>query len=52
MPNHSLEEIGGHLGGGDYTTVMHTCGKIGQAVENDLKMQTLPEELTRKITQV
>ncbi|TFG48738.1 MAG: chromosomal replication initiator protein DnaA [Candidatus Brocadiia bacterium] len=51
LTNHSLEEIGGHLGGRDHTTVMHACGKIGQAVEDDLKMQTLLEELTRQITQ-
>jgi chromosomal replication initiator protein len=51
LTNHSLEEIGGHLGGRDHTTVMHACSKIGQARENDPRMLALLEELTRQITQ-
>ncbi len=40
---HSLEEIGGHLGGRDHTTVLHACNKIEQLEQNDesLKEQIL-----------
>jgi chromosomal replication initiator protein len=51
LTKHSLEEIGGHLGGRDHTTVMHACNKIGEAQEGDPKMQALLAELTKQITQ-
>ena len=51
MTRHSLEEIGGHLGGRDHTTVMHACSKIGQAKDNDPQMRVLLGELTKQITQ-
>ena len=51
LTNHSLEEIGGHLGGRDHTTVMHACNKISQAKDTDPKMNGLLNELTKKITQ-
>lgn len=51
LTKHSLEEIGGHLGGRDHTTVMHACGKIEQAKGFDPKMQALLNELTKQITQ-
>ncbi len=51
LTKHSLEEIGGHLGGRDHTTVMHACSKIGEAQETDPKMQALLGELTNQITQ-
>jgi len=51
LTRHSLEEIGGHLGGRDHTTVLHACNKISQAEKNDPKMHALLSELTRKITQ-
>jgi chromosomal replication initiator protein len=50
LTKHSLEEIGGHLGGRDHTTVMHACSKIGQAEHSDPQMNALLSELTRKIT--
>jgi len=50
LTKHSLEEIGGHLGGRDHTTVMHACNKISQAKEADPKMNGLLNELTKKIT--
>jgi chromosomal replication initiator protein len=50
LTKHSLEEIGGHLGGRDHTTVMHACNKIGQAKNSDPKMHSLLNELTRQIT--
>jgi chromosomal replication initiator protein len=51
LTKHSLEEIGGHLGGRDHTTVMHACNKIGESQEGDPKMQALLGELTKQITQ-
>jgi len=51
LTKHSLEEIGGHLGGRDHTTVMHACSKIDQAKSCDSKMHALLSELTRQITQ-
>lgn len=51
LTKHSLDEIGGHLGGRDHTTVMHACNKIGQAKEDDSKMNALLNELTRQIMQ-
>jgi len=51
LTKHSLDEIGGHLGGRDHTTVMHACSKISQAKESDPKMKALLDELTRQITQ-
>jgi chromosomal replication initiator protein len=51
LTKHSLEEIGGHLGGRDHTTVMHACGKIAGAKDADPKMNALLEELAKQITQ-
>ena len=51
LTKHSLEEIGGHLGGRDHTTVMHACSKIGQAQKSDPQMHVLLGELTKRITQ-
>jgi chromosomal replication initiator protein len=51
LTRHSLEEIGGHLGGRDHTTVMHACSKIAEAKQADPKMQSLLAELTKQITQ-
>jgi chromosomal replication initiator protein len=51
LTRHSLEEIGGHLGGRDHTTVMHACNKITQAKDADPKMNALLEDLTKQITQ-
>jgi chromosomal replication initiator protein len=51
LTKHSLEEIGGHLGGRDHTTVMHACSKIGQAKTSDPQMHAVLNELTTQITQ-
>ena len=51
LTKHSLEEIGGHLGGRDHTTVMHACNKISLANKSDPQMNVLLEELTKQITQ-
>ena len=52
LTRHSLEEIGGHLGGRDHTTVMHACSKISQAGRSEPGMHALLSELTSQITQV
>ncbi len=51
LTRHSLEEIGGHLGGRDHTTVMHACSKISQYKDEDPKMDSLLKDLTKRITQ-
>jgi len=51
LTRHSLEEIGGHFGGRDHTTVMHACSKIEQACACDPRMHALLSELTTRITQ-
>ena len=52
MTRHSLEEIGGHLGGRDHTTVMHACGKIKDLSIDDQHMRKQIEELTSSIRTV
>ena len=49
MTRHSLEEIGGHLGGRDHTTVMHACHKITEMEKNDDTARGHLKELTRQI---
>jgi len=51
LTRHSLEEIGGHLGGRDHTTVLHACSKIGQMQKNDPETRTQLTELTTTIKQ-
>jgi len=51
LTRHSLEEIGGHLGGRDHTTVMHACSKIDRIQQTDPQMHALIEQLSRQITQ-
>ncbi|UCF17140.1 MAG: chromosomal replication initiator protein DnaA, partial [Phycisphaerales bacterium] len=50
LTRHSLEEIGGHLGGRDHTTVMHACNKITQIKDTDPRMKALLDDLTEQIT--
>jgi chromosomal replication initiator protein len=52
LTKHSLEEIGGHLGGRDHTTVMYACNKIAEAKSCDPKMHALLGELTKQITEI
>ena len=51
LTRHSLEEIGGHLGGRDHTTVMHACGKIEDMKDTDQKFKSLLTSLESQITQ-
>jgi chromosomal replication initiator protein len=50
LTSHSLEEIGGHLGGRDHTTVMHACDKISELEKSDEKIKSQIAELTKRIT--
>ena len=49
LTKHSLEEIGGHLGGRDHTTVLHACGKIGRLSQDDPQTNRQLKELTETI---
>lgn len=51
LTRHSLEEIGGHLGGRDHTTVLHACTKITQMAKEDTSIENQLKELTSSITQ-
>jgi chromosomal replication initiator protein len=50
LTDHSFEEIGGHLGGRDHTTVMHACSKITELQQSSEKIQSQLTELTKRIT--
>ncbi|MFC1675966.1 chromosomal replication initiator protein DnaA [Planctomycetota bacterium] len=50
LTRHSFEEIGGHLGGRDHTTVMHACNKIESVRQGDAQMHATLNELTRQIS--
>jgi chromosomal replication initiator protein len=51
LTRHSLEEIGGHLGGRDHTTVLHAFGKIDRLNHTDPETRSRLAELTESITQ-
>jgi chromosomal replication initiator protein len=51
LTKHSLEEIGGHLGGRDHSTVLHAYTKIKELTENDPQTRSQLEELTSTITE-
>jgi len=51
LTKHSLEEIGGHLGGRDHTTVMHACNKINQVKSSDPEMHAILSQLSKQVTQ-
>ena len=51
MTRHSLEEIGGHLGGRDHSTVLHACSKVEQMYKGDAQFRDRIDRLTAGITQ-
>jgi len=51
MTLNSLEEIGGHLGGRDHTTVLHACAKISNLQTNDPETRQQLADLTETIKQ-
>ncbi|HSV27025.1 MAG TPA: chromosomal replication initiator protein DnaA [Sedimentisphaerales bacterium] len=52
LTRHSLEEIGGHLGGRDHTTVMHACAKIAELEQNDHVIKSQIAEILKQIKQL
>jgi len=51
LTKHSLEEIGGHLGGRDHSTVLHAYDKIQQLHRTDPSTRAQLNELTETIKQ-
>ena len=51
LTRHSLEEIGGHLGGRDHSTVVHACTKIEQMYKTDADFRDGVDRLTNGIKQ-
>lgn len=51
LTRHSLEEIGGHLGGRDHSTVLHACSKIEDIYKTDPVLQGRIDIVARKLTQ-
>jgi len=49
LTRHSLEEIGGHLGGRDHATVMHACAKIEQMYKTDAQFRRRIDTLISRI---
>ena len=45
----SLPKIGDEFGGRDHTTVIHSCDKISNALENDITLENSIKVLTKKI---
>jgi chromosomal replication initiator protein len=46
---HSLEEIGAYMGGRDHTTVLHASRLIGAKREEDPKLDSTIEEISRRL---
>ena len=51
LTRHSLEEIGGHLGGRDHSTVLHACGKVEQMYKSDAQFRDRIDRLTAGLSQ-
>ncbi|MHC4927473.1 MAG: chromosomal replication initiator protein DnaA [Planctomycetota bacterium] len=50
LTRHSLEEIGGHLGGRDHSTVVHACSKIEQMYKNDADLRNRIDKLSHTVS--
>lgn len=50
LTRHSLEEIGGHFGGRDHTTVMHSCRNIDNLCDHDPQVRDLVDSLVASLT--
>ncbi len=50
LTRHSLEEIGGHLGGRDHSTVLHACSKVEQMYKTEPEFRSRLDTLTGRLT--
>ena len=50
MTSHSLEEIGGYIGGRDHTTVMHGFQRIRNDVQADPELAQLIDSLRNELS--
>jgi chromosomal replication initiator protein len=50
MTAHSLEEIGGYIGGRDHTTVMHGFQRIRNDVQGDPELAQLIDSLRNELS--
>ncbi|MBN2375761.1 MAG: chromosomal replication initiator protein DnaA [Sedimentisphaerales bacterium] len=51
LTNHSLEEIGGHFGGRDHSTVLHAYRTIDKLCDNDENIRATVNSLVASLTQ-
>ena len=51
LTRHSLEEIGGHLGGRDHSTVLHACSKIEDVYKSDSQLRRRIDAVACQLTQ-
>ena len=51
MTDLSLPRIGEAFGGRDHTTVIHACDKITRAMQVDMQVRNIINELKRQITE-
>ena len=51
LTRHSLEEIGGHLGGRDHSTVVHACTKIEHLYKSDTDFRDNIDKLSNTVSQ-
>jgi chromosomal replication initiator protein len=51
LTRHSLEEIGGHLGGRDHSTVLHACTKIEEIYQSDDRIRSRIDLLNSRLGQ-
>ncbi|MCL2528554.1 MAG: DnaA/Hda family protein, partial [Defluviitaleaceae bacterium] len=45
----SLPDVGDYFGGRDHSTVIHSCEKIANEIESDVKLRTIVNDLERNI---
>jgi chromosomal replication initiator protein len=51
LTNHSLEEIGGHFGGRDHSTVLHAYRTIDKLCDHDEGTRQTVQSLVASLTQ-
>ena len=51
LTNHSLEEIGGHFGGRDHSTVLHAYRTIDKLCDHDQNIRATVDSLVAGLTE-